>query len=53
MHIALWHSLFNGLNGRTVANVIHEKYKMTPDYWENAFAQSNASDPQEFMAVLP
>ena len=34
MHIALWHSLFNGLNGRTVANVIHE---MTPDYWKNAF----------------
>ena len=52
MHIALWHSLFNGLNGRTVANVIHEKYKMTPDYWKNAFAQSNASDPQEFTAVF-
>ena len=36
-----------------VANVIHEKYKMTPDYWKNALPRSNASDLKSSWQFLP
>ena len=51
MSIALWQSLVKDLNEMTVARVIKAKYNKSPNYFRNAFAQSNESDPQEFLAV--